>query len=126
MTAQEPASLEDFFRPLLLDEGTGVGFHVSIRSLVDASSSLVERWGAASQPLLGELGQPALHHVDPRAVGGSEAQVEAGWRRSERRISGAWWVHTWPTTRWTSRSSGTVPLMRSKNRRKDLGRLVDA
>ena len=34
--------------------------------------------GAASQPLVGEFGEPAFHQVHPRAVGGCEVQAEPG------------------------------------------------
>ena len=42
--------------------------------------------------------------------------MKRGCRSSQRWISGVWWVDELSTTTWTPRSSGTLRLIRFKNR----------
>src|ERR1019366_1404391 len=106
---------QDFVGTLLPDEGPWV--------LVPALDPLLDRhlefFGravrAASQPLVGEFGEPALDHVHPRAVGGREVQVEPRVTEQPAVDLGRLVARDVVDDQVSSRSSGTLRLMRFKN-----------
>ncbi len=45
-----------------------------------------------SNALIGDLGKPAFHQVDPRAVGGREMEMKSGRLANQFRIRAVLWV----------------------------------
>ena len=55
------------------------GFHCGGRGLMDGGNQFLDTAeGAAAQPILGQVAEKALDHVQPRAASGGEAHVERG------------------------------------------------